>query len=364
MSEEKSDSKSDDLYSDKSDELSDRMLYIKRKNERFALFIGILSQVFWALNTVQLKTYLPNFPEEFSNNSLVFWRSLSIWIIGYLLCKKNNVRIKPLSEIKHKFWFISRSFGNYVGVFLWIKVLIYLRVSTGHAITACFPIVVVFLSVIILHETFYWRYVIGILICIAGSAIILLNEKTGDPNKSEAKKDIILGVCFGIAHLLVDGLSNLGQKVQCKDKLTADEQNYYLGMYNTLPALFFCIIEMHIGFSNIIYVLYAFSNGFCFYIANYLQAKSLEYIALAKFMPITYLCPVFAIILSVVLLSAPLYFTDIIGAALIIGFQIYNMYYPPGRQVSEEEIKDIDKKSGSLVLEYVDENVLQKKEEN
>ena len=60
---------------------------------------------------------------------------------------------------------------------------------------------------------------------------------------------------FAFCHLLVNGFSNLGQKIQVKDKMTADEQNYYLGMYNTLPALFFCIIEMHFGFGSILYIL-------------------------------------------------------------------------------------------------------------
>ena len=57
---------------------------------------------------------------------------------------------------------------------------------------------------------------------------------------------------FSLAHLLFEGLSCLGQKIMVKEKLSADLQNYYLGMYNTLPALFFCIIERHFGFTSII----------------------------------------------------------------------------------------------------------------
>ena len=123
----------------------------------------------------------------------------------------------------------------------------------------------------------------------------------------------------------------------CKEKLSADLQNYYLGMYNTLPALFFCIIERHFGFSDFKYIMYAMSNGIClFYLANYLQTKSLEYLSASKFMPVTYMCIVFIFILGFILLHETVYFTDVLGAALIIGFQAYNYYYPPGRQLKQD----------------------------
>ena len=126
--------------------------------------------------------------------------------------------------------------------------------------------------------------------------------------------------------------------------MTPDEQNYYLGMYNTLPALFFCIIETHFGFGSILYILYAISNGlFVFYFANYLQSLALEYMAINKFMPITYMCTVFVFILGFILLGENIYITDIIGAGLIIFFQLYNVYYPPGRQINENNIDEKDK---------------------
>ena len=89
-------SKSSDIYSVNSSELNDEMLAEKRKNERFAVIIGIASQFVWALNSIQLKTYNQFFPNDFSNNSLVFWRSLPIWALGFYLCKRKNIRIKPV----------------------------------------------------------------------------------------------------------------------------------------------------------------------------------------------------------------------------------------------------------------------------
>ena len=100
-------------------------------------------------------------------------------------CKQKNIRIKPLSAIKYKFWFIMRSFGNYLCIFLWIKILSYFRVSTSQVILGCYPVLVIFLSIFILHEKFYYRYILGIFVCIVGSVIIVLNERK--PQASQIK---------------------------------------------------------------------------------------------------------------------------------------------------------------------------------
>jgi len=336
--------KSSDIYSISSSQLNDEMLKEKRRKEKIGAVIGIISQFIWAINSIQLKTYKTFFPDYFSNNSLVFWRSLPIWVLGYFFCWKKGVRIKPLSAIHHKFWFVARSFGNYVSIFLWIKILSYFRVSTSQVIAGCYPVLVIYLSILILHEKFYFRYIISVIVCIFGSALIVLNEKNPNASKIKLNDNKLAGLFFAGCHLLVNSFSNLGQKIQVKDKMTPDEQNYYLGMYNTLPALFFCIIEQHFGFESILYILYAISNGFfVFYSGNYLQTVAMEYMAVSKFMTLTYMCTVFVFILGFVLLGEYIYITDILGAGLIISFQLYNIYYPPGRQINEENAIEKDK---------------------
>jgi drug/metabolite transporter (DMT)-like permease len=222
----------------------------------------------------------------------------------------------------------------------------YLRVSTGQVITNCFPIVVIFLSVIYLHEKFYWRYVFGVIICLIGSGLIVLNEKKAGTKKLVVNDNLFAGIMFSLAHLLFEGLSCLGQKIMCIEKLEADLQNYYLGLFNALPALLFCLIERHFGLNDIYYVLYAISNGLClFYLANYLQTISMENLSAAKFMPVTYMCIVFIFILGFLLLHETVYFTDAFGAGMIIAFQIYNYYFPPGVQINEDDKNEINKES-------------------
>jgi drug/metabolite transporter (DMT)-like permease len=328
-------SKSSDIFSIHSSKLNDEMLLSRRKNERIAIIIGIISQFIWALNSIQLKSYKPYFPSDFSINSLVFWRSLPIWLMGYFICKYKNIKIKSLNEIHHKFWFIMRSFGNYVGVYLWIKILGYFRVSTCQVVSGCYPILVIFLSIPIFHEKFYYRYILGVFICICGSTMIVLNERNPQASQIKLNDNRLEGLFFCMCHLTISGLSNLGQKMLCKEHLHGDEQNFYLGMYNTLPALLFCIIENHFGFGSIIYILYAISNGLVlFYSANYFQTKSLENLPVSKFMTLTYLCTVFVFLLGAIILHDKVFLTDILGAGIIIGFQLYDIYNPPGRKIN------------------------------
>ena len=143
----------------------------------------------------------------------------------------------------------------------------------------------------------------------------------------------------------------------CKENLAADLQNYYLGMFNTLPALFFCVIEKHFGFNDLKYIIYAMSNGLClFYLANYLQTISMEKLSAAKFMPVTYMCIVWIFILGFVLLHETVYFTDALGAGMIIAFQIYNYYYPPGIQVNQEDNNEQEKESNIIKSENSENN--------
>ena len=46
-----------DLMSERSSAMNTEELIKKRKNERFAYILGIIAQLLWALNGVQIKTF-------------------------------------------------------------------------------------------------------------------------------------------------------------------------------------------------------------------------------------------------------------------------------------------------------------------
>ena len=65
-----------------------------------------------------------------------------------------------------------------------------------------------------------------------------------------------------------------------------------------------------------------------------------KYITISKFLPVTYLVVVFTFILSVTVLGEPLFFSDIFGASIIIGFQFFNLMNPPKRNTDNSEVKE------------------------
>ena len=148
----------DMLLSKRSSELNSEMLALKRKNENFAYTLGILTQFIWSINGLQMKTFQPYFLDVFTNNSTVFWRSIPLIPIAYIICKKNNIHITTHREVKHIVWFYFRYLGNYVNISLWIKLYSYFRLSTGTVLSGCVPLLVIILSVIFLKEKFHLQF--------------------------------------------------------------------------------------------------------------------------------------------------------------------------------------------------------------
>ena len=259
------------------------------------------------------------------------------------MIKRKNERLTPLNEIQNKFWFYLRSGGNYCIIVLWITELQYFRVSTCQSFSNCYPIVVLFLSSFILHEPFYLRYVFGVFISLIGTLMIVLidkKDKEADPKKN-FNFDIFIGVIIALSHMTFVAFANFGQKLLCKEKMIPEVQNYYLGLFNLIPAFFLMLIERKTGITNIVYVLYAFSNGFLFYLANYCVAKALNNMPMNEFVPINYVKIVFIFIFGFIILGENVFITDILGSALIIGFQVYNVCYPVKNTniIKEEDLK-------------------------
>ena len=313
-----------------------------RKKDIYAFFMGVTAQFFWGISNIQLKTYRGYFPDAFSPQSLTFWRSFSICIVGYFMIKRKNGTITPVSEIKNKFWFFLRSGGNYFIIVLWIYELTYFRVSTCQSFSTSNPVIILLLSSFVLHEPFYMRYVYGVLISFVGTLMIVFNDKKDKDAHINNKTsfDMFVGVVIALTHMCFVAFSNFGQKLLCKEKLSPEVQNFYLGLFNFIPALFMMVAERKTGLENLLYVTYAFSNGFLFYLANYCMAECLNIMPMNKFTPMNYLKIVFIFIFGFVILGEKVFFTDIIGSALIVGFQVYNVFYPVKSTKRNREIKN------------------------
>ena len=84
------------------------------------------------------------------------------------------------------------------------------------------------------------------------------------------------------------------------------------------------------------------------------MAEALNIMPVNKFSPMNYLKVVFIFIFGFIILGEKVFFTDIVGSALIVGFQVYNVCYPvkkikvQKRPNINETLNDNDIKSNFL----------------
>lgn len=342
--------KIDDLASVNTELLSEELKQKKRKNERIAYIYGIISQFLWAIVSIQIKTMITFFPEEFTLNTIAFFRTFPLGLAGYYLCKKKNIRIKRWNDLQYKFWFIIRNGGFYAMVVLWVVMNIYFRVSTCQCIANCNPVIVLVISSVLLNERFYPRYIIGIIVCFIGAYMIIsnerkpthVNEQSNENNSNlrllfefilrnldeKSQNNILFGAIAAVSHLTISAFANFAQRELAKEGISGDEQNFWLGVFNCIPAFTVMIFQRNFGLSNIKYPLYIMTNAPVFYLANYYTAEALKYITINKLIPLNYLSIVFVFILGYFFLGEKVFFTDLLGSIIIIGFQIYNIYIP------------------------------------
>ena len=330
-----------------SSQMNDTQLLEKRKNEKFAYLIGILAQVFWGINAVHMKSIRLIYADIYTDSSVNFIRFITVTLIGYYVTIRENVKILKHSEIPHLKWFLARNGVAYIFLFCWTKMFTYFRAATVQVINQCNPIVVIFFSICLIGEKFYPRYLLGVFMCVLGSAIIIFNDKKPQKNSTILSNNIFAGIGFGIGNVVFSGLSITAQKVVTKTGMDANLQNFYFGVYTLVPAFFIWLLSGDYFF-NIGYILYSLLNGVFFYMANYLTSVAFKYIAASKFQPITYLNIIFSFFFSFILLGEPIFFTDIIGACIIIGYQYYNMQYPPGRKVNLDNVKKEEKEANLI----------------
>ena len=203
----------------------------------------------------------------------------------------------------------------------------FFRVSTCQCIYGCHPIIVLLLSIIIINENFYWRYVVGMILSFIGSIFILLNEVQPEQRKQNDNKSVFIGILFSFGYLTTLCVSKFAQKMLCKDHMTPEVQTFYLGFFTALQAFIFLLFDFKLGL-NLIYILYCFSNGLIFCLVNILCTEAMGNLAISKYLPLTYFATVFIFILGWIVLGERVYFTDIVGSLLIVGFQIYNAWFP------------------------------------
>ena len=100
------------------------------------------------------KTY----PDYFETVPFLFIRAIMIISLPTSIAYCTNERILRPRETKFKLPFFIRTHFNFFAVSLFTISIWYLRVNTAQIISSLNPIIVTYLSVILLKETFHYRY--------------------------------------------------------------------------------------------------------------------------------------------------------------------------------------------------------------
>ena len=318
-------------YNQKIIQINEEIEEIKRKKELHAYILYVVNQFIWAIQGLQLKSFYYFFSKDYDFNSFVFYRHLGLSIVGYLSINYKKINLKYPWQIKHRIWFYIRNIGIYICIGTWMASLEIFRLSTCQILGGLGPLLTIIFSIIFLKEKFHSVYAYGIAICFIGSTMIILNERKSETSteKHSSLSNIFLGCTYLFVNVTLFSLGLIGQKFLCEENVSPEEQTFYFGFYTTLIAGTLCILKFDFKLSNILYCLYSLLNGIVFYICNFLNSVSFQNIEISKLQPVTYLSTILVIIASAVIFKENLYFTDILGALMIIGFIIYNGMYPP-----------------------------------
>ena len=307
-------------------EINEEIEKLKRTKERNAYFLFVFTQLIWTIQGLQLKSFFSLYSSIYDLNSLVFWRHIGVSLTAYLSIKYKTINFKYPSQIHYKSWFYIRNVGIYICIYTWMKSLSIFRLSTCQILSGVNPLMTIIFSILFLKEKFYIIYAVGIIICFTGSLMIILNERKLEYNinKNNSNENIFIGILSLFINVNLFALGNVGQKFLCNERLTPEEQTFYFGFYSIFISCFFCVINSKFGFRNISYCLYAFLNGIIFYLCNYLTSVSFQNIEISKLQPVTFLSSILIVLSGTIIFSEKLFFTDILGATMIIGFIIYN----------------------------------------
>ena len=295
------------------------------KRERYIILLAILCQFIWSIGVILMKYASQR--EKYTPNNYSMWRSFFMSTITSISLKKTGKKLNEISKINKKGWFIIRTCGVYFGFLFFLISLSYLRAATTSCLSSSNPFIIIILSIIILKEPFYLRYLFGIIICFIGSCMILLNDKRNDDSFKNEKKDFKIGLFFIIIHIILLGFIIFAQKICVMDGITSETQVFYIGISNFCFGIFFCFFEKNFGFDFIV-ILMTFLNAIVFFFAQKVNDIVFRYMDVSKFAPTSYIQTLFVFILCGIIFKEKFFFSDIIGSFFIASIHFYNAYDP------------------------------------
>ena len=317
------------------DKISEKLGSIKSffKKERLGLIYCVSAQFFWTLNNVILKFITRHYNTKFTNKSYLFSRGIAIILISYFCGNHFDGKIYKLTDFEPQIrkCLLIRANLSFFGMSFWLLAVYYLRISTCQIIGSLSPILIIFLGVFFLNEKYYHRYAFGVILGVIGSCIIVLNENKLANNKkkenSSSFSDVVIGLFSMFANITITGIIWVVNKIMAAKKISLFAQLFYFGIFHLTYGFLWMLFTMDFDYT-FGYLLLCSSQAILFYLGNYYNYLGLKLIDLNKISIIQYTSIVFVLILGSIFLREKIFFSDLIGSAIIVSFMIYHAMNP------------------------------------
>ena len=245
--------------------------------------------------------------------------ALARGVIGMLfLIVVMAVRKTPLSRQalrKNFFWLLIS--GGLLG-FNWILLFESYRYTSVAIGTLCYymaPILIILASPVILREKLTVKKVLCVLASLGGMVCISGVLSEGVPSAGELK-GILLGL---IAAVLYAAIVLCNKQIH---EISAYEKTIFQLGISVLAMIPYCVLTVSpdtLTFSPRVVFLLILVGILNTGVTYYLYFGSMEYLSGQSVAVISYIDPVIAVLLSVLILREPMHLTEGIGAVLILG---------------------------------------------
>ena len=228
------------------------------------------------------------------------------------------VRKTPLSQQalrKNFFWLLVS--GGLLG-FNWILLFESYRYTSVAVGTLCYymaPILIILASPVILREKLTVKKVLCVLASLGGMVCISGVLSEGVPSAGELK-GILLGL---IAAVLYAAIVLCNKQIH---EISAYEKTIFQLGISVLAMIPYCVLTVSpdtLTFSPRVVFLLILVGILNTGVTYYLYFGSMEYLSGQSVAVISYIDPVIAVLLSVLILREPMHLTEGIGAVLILG---------------------------------------------
>ena len=316
------------------DKISEKIGSIKSffRRERLGFVYCVIAQFIWTTNSVYLKFLTQYYKSTFKNKTFLFPRGLAIIIISFFLGNRFDGKIYKLSELSPQIrkCLLTRANVSFFGMCCWLVAVYYLRITTCQIISTLNPIVFIYFGVIFLKEKYYPRYGVGVILGILGSCIIVLNENKLSEKKDESdtsKSKVLIGILAILANICLSGVIGVVNKIMANQKISLYTQLFYFGIFHCSYSFLWMLLTKDFDYT-IPYFFLCSTHACLFFLGNYFNYLGFILIDLSKTSVIQYTKIIFVFLLGTILLGEKIFFSDILGSAIIVSYMIYHVMNP------------------------------------